>query len=356
MLISDFYFHLPEDLIAQTPLTERDQSRMLVLNRAAHTWQDTVFREFPTRLRPGDCLVINNTRVFPSRLLGQRQGTRTQSDCGGRKISGESPSGEVEVFLTSQHQDDPLRWDALVRPGKKLPVGECVCFGDELRVEIVDRGERGLRVVRFDCHPDDLMAMIHRHGHVPLPPYIRRADNIADRERYQTVYAATQGSVAAPTAGLHFTPQVLEQCRASGAQIAEVTLHVGLGTFMPLSHVEVEKNSLHVERYEITAEAAETMNSARRRVVIGTTSARAVESASCDGKVRPGRGETNIFIYPGHRFQAVDALLTNFHLPESSLLMLVCALAGKEFAMEAYRHAVDSRYRFFSYGDCMLIE
>jgi S-adenosylmethionine:tRNA ribosyltransferase-isomerase len=352
MLISDFHFHLPDELIAQAPLAERDQSRMLVLDRSTQTWQDSAFREFPTRVRPGDCLVINNTRVFPSRLLGQRQGVRTIP----ARKQGAAPSGEVEVFLTLQHREDPLRWDALVRPGKKLPVGEQVVLGDELRLEIVDRGERGIRVVRFDCHPDDLMQLIQRHGHVPLPPYIRRADNTDDRERYQTVYADKQGSVAAPTAGLHFTPHLLEQCRQAGAVIAEVTLHVGLGTFMPLTHQEVEKNSLHVERFEISPEAAERMNSARRRVVIGTTSARTVESASVNGKVRPGSGETSIFIYPGYRFRAVDALLTNFHLPESSLLMLVCAFAGKDFAMDAYRHAVDSRYRFFSYGDCMFIE
>lgn len=356
MQVSDFHFHLPEELIAQAPAAERDHSRMLLLDRASGAWRDSLFRELPHRLRPGDCLVLNNTRVFPSRLLGHREGLRSLPVGRKNPRRREHLSGEIEVFLTRQHEEDPLLWDALVRPGRKMPIGERVRLGEDLHAEVVGRGEFGIRTVRFDCHPDDLMPLIQEHGHVPLPPYIRRPDDAADRERYQTVYAAAQGSVAAPTAGLHFTPEVLEQCRQAGARIAEVTLHVGLGTFQPLRHTEVEANTLHAERYEITPEAADLINAASRRVVIGTTSARTLESAAEDGRLRPGSGETRIFIYPGHRFQMVDALLTNFHLPESSLLMLVCALAGQNLTLDAYRHAVAARYRFFSYGDCMFIE
>jgi len=353
MLLTDFDFHLPEAQIAQTPLAERDQSRMLLVDRAARTWNDAGFRDFPSRIRPGDCLVVNNTRVFPSRLIGKRIGTRAHA-----KASGQADylQGDIEVFLTRQLPESPLLWEALVKPGRKMPVGEQVLLGEGLTAEVVDRSEFGARTIRFHCHPDDLSGLIQQHGHVPLPPYIRRGDEAADRDRYQTVFAAEHGSIAAPTAGLHFTPAVLQQCRDAGATIAEVTLHVGLGTFQPLRHTEVTANSLHTERYEISEQAADQINSARRRVVVGTTSARTLEGSAERGRVRAGAGETRIFIYPGYQFQMVDALLTNFHLPQSSLLMLVCALAGKDFTLNAYRHAVEAGYRFFSYGDCMFVE
>lgn len=367
MQLSDFHYHLPEELIAQEPLAERDASRMLVLDRAATRVSDSLVRELPSLLTPGDCLVLNNTRVFPSRLLGRREGRNAMPVGKHNPRRWEHLSGEVEVFLTSRHAEDPLLWEALVRPGRKLPVGECVHFADGFFAEIVGRGEFGERTVRFHCPPEALMSLLEQHGHVPLPPYIHRPDAPPDRERYQTVYARREqqtaatgpagqpGSVAAPTAGLHFTPDLLARCKEAGAVVAEVTLHVGLGTFQPLRHREVEQNHLHSESYEVTPEAAERINTARRRIAVGTTSVRTLESAARVGRVQPGSGDTSLFIYPGYRFQAVDALLTNFHLPESSLLMLVSAFAGREFTLDAYRHAVAGRYRFFSYGDCMFI-
>ena len=331
MLLSEFDYHLPEELIAQEPLVDRAASRMLVVDRKTGTWQDRSFREFPSFLHPGDCLVLNDSRVFPSRLYGHREGY----------------SGRVEVFLTQQESADGLQWSALVRPGRKMRSGERIVISDELAVEIVGRGEFGERTVKLSPK-GDVFEVLERAGHVPLPPYIRRPDTIADRERYQTVFARERGSVAAPTAGLHFTPDILDACRAAGASIARVTLHVGLGTFQPLHTEIIEEVKLHSESFVVPPEAARAMNEAARVVAVGTTSVRAIESD-------PARPRTELFISPGFRFQHTGAMLTNFHLPKSSLLVLVAAFAGRDLVLSAYRHAVEARYRFFSYGDCMLI-
>ena len=331
MLLSDFDYHLPEELIAQEPLPDRAASRMLVVDRKAGTWQDRSFREFPSFLHPGDCLVLNDSRVFPSRLYGHREGH----------------SGRVEVFLTQQESADGLRWSALVRPGRKMRSGERIVISDELTVEIVGRGQFGERAVNL-TPKGEIFDVLERAGHVPLPPYIRRPDTPADRQRYQTVFARERGSVAAPTAGLHFTPEILDACRAAGAAIARVTLHVGLGTFQPLHTEIIEEVKLHSESFRVPQEAVAAMDAAFRVVAVGTTSVRAIESD-------PARPHTDLFISPGFQFQRTGAMLTNFHLPKSSLLVLVCAFAGRDLALSAYRHAVEARYRFFSYGDCMLI-
>ncbi|MCZ2157257.1 MAG: tRNA preQ1(34) S-adenosylmethionine ribosyltransferase-isomerase QueA [Bryobacterales bacterium] len=354
MQVSDFEYYLPERLIAQRALDDRTSSRMLVLDRRRQAWEDSQFHLLPAYVEPGDCLILNDTRVFPSRLYGHRQGVRALPVGHNNPHRHEHLSTVVEVFLTRQSDQDPMLWDALVRPGRKLPVGEIVTFAEGFSAEIIRRGQFGERGIRF--HADgDLFTLIERYGHVPLPPYIHREDSPEDRARYQTVYAGPRGSVAAPTAGLHFTPDVLDACCRAGAVIAKITLHVGLGTFQPLREPVVENNHLHAERYEISAESASLINAAKRRIAVGTTSARALESAMRDGGVAEGAGETSIFIYPGYRFRAVDAMLTNFHLPKSSLLMLVSAFAGRDFTLRAYNHAVASEYRFFSYGDCMLI-
>jgi len=288
-----------------------------------------MFREFPEFLRADDCLVLNDSRVIPSRLIGRR--------------SGQNLSGEIEVLLVEPVSEDSKTWTALVHPGRKMRTGERILFG-EVEAEIIARGEYGERTVRF--HWDgDIHGLLDKIGHVPLPPYIKRQDTSADRERYQTVFAQRAGSIAAPTAGLHFTPEILEACRAAGADIAYATLHVGLGTFQP-----VRGETLHSERFFISEENAAAIKRAKRVVCAGTTSVRAVESM-CLGKT----GTTDIFIRPGFQFQRTNAMLTNFHLPQSSLLMLVCALAGTDFVLSAYRHAVETGYRFYSYGDCMLI-
>ncbi|MCC6264253.1 MAG: tRNA preQ1(34) S-adenosylmethionine ribosyltransferase-isomerase QueA [Bryobacterales bacterium] len=354
MHVSDFDYFLPAERIAQQPLQDRAASRMLVLDRRLGEWRDSQFRSLPEFLGPGDCLILNDTRVFPSRLFGHREGVHALPVGANNRHRAEHLSGEVEVFLTRQSADDPLVWNALARPGRKLPVGERITFAEGFSAEITSRGEFGERTLRFQVE-GDLYSLIERHGHVPLPPYIRRTDFPEDRDRYQTVFADHRGSVAAPTAGLHFTPEVLAACRDAGASIAVVTLHVGLGTFQPLHEDVVEKNRLHAERYEVSAEAAGIINAATRRIAVGTTSARTLESVCREGRVHPGSGETSLFLYPGYRFQAVDALLTNFHLPKSSLLMLACAFAGTELTLKAYNHAVAHEYRFFSYGDCMLI-
>jgi S-adenosylmethionine:tRNA ribosyltransferase-isomerase len=330
-LLSDFDYHLPEELIAQEPLADRAGARMLVVDRATGTFEDRGFRDFPSFLHPGDCLVLNNSRVLPSRLYGQREGS----------------AGRVEVFLTKQLASDGLLWTALVRPGRKMRTGDRIVINSELALEILDRGEFGERTVRLEP-VGGVFEVLDRAGHVPLPPYIRRPDTAADRERYQTVFARERGSVAAPTAGLHFTPGILEQCRAAGVTVAQVTLHVGLGTFQPLHTGVIEEVKLHSERFTVPPETAQAMSAARRVVAVGTTSVRAIES-NADSP------ETELFISPGFSFRHTGALLTNFHLPQSSLLVLVCAFAGRELALAAYRHAVAERYRFFSYGDCMLI-
>ena len=305
----------------------------------------------PSYLRPGDCLVLNDSRVFPARLFGHRAGVRSLPIGKNNPKRREYLSGEVEVFLLRAVSADGRDWEALVRPGRKMRVGERIQFPEGLEAEIIARGEFGERTVRFSG-ADDLFGAFERIGHVPLPPYIKRVDQAADRERYQTVFAREKGSVAAPTAGLHFTGEVLDACRARGAEVAYVTLHVGLGTFQPLHAERVEEGRLHAERYSITPENAERIRAAQRVVAVGTTSVRTVESAAASGELR---GETEIFIYPGYQFRRVGAMLTNFHLPRTSLLLLVCAFTGTELALAAYRHAVEQRYRFYSYGDCMLI-
>jgi S-adenosylmethionine:tRNA ribosyltransferase-isomerase len=295
---------------------------MLVLYRGEQRWEDRRFVEFPDFLRAGDCVVLNNSKVIPSRLFGHREGA----------------TGRVEVLLLQPVSSDV--WKALVRPGRRMRVGQVVVFEGDLRAEVVEQGELGERTLRFS---GDVEQALERIGHVPLPPYIRRPDEPADRERYQTVFAKEKGSVAAPTAGLHFTPEILARCPST----AYVTLHVGLGTFQPLH----EGHKLHSERYEISPENAVKIEAATRRVAVGTTSVRTIESA-----VRQGpRGDTELFIYPGFEFRRTGAMLTNFHLPRTSLLLLACAFAGKDFALAAYRHAVEAKYRFYSYGDCMLI-
>jgi S-adenosylmethionine:tRNA ribosyltransferase-isomerase len=394
MLVSDFQYDLPPDRIAQEPLPDRAESRLLHLNRAnlnrlnpnrlnkdrPGSWQDRRFREFPDLLRSDDLLVVNNTRVFPARLYGHRSGQRAQPLSPHNPAARDFLRGRIEVLLTRQVADHPNEWECLVRPGRKIAIGEKLYFAGppgsppddppELEAEVIERGSFGERRIRF-APIDDFFARVERIGHVPLPPYIHREDDredrVADRDRYQTVYAQTQGSragsVAAPTAGLHFTPEILDRIRARGIEIAEITLHVGLGTFQPVRVEKVEDHMLHREWYEIPAEAARAVNRAkaekRRVVAVGTTTVRTLEYAADRAggdRLEAGRGEADAFIYPGYRFRIVDALLTNFHLPQSTLLMLVCALGGKEFVMDAYRHAVEAGYRFYSYGDCMFIE
>ncbi len=372
MLVSDFDFHLPEELIAQEPLVDRAASRMLHLNRVSGTLRDTAFRELPSVLRPGDLLVLNNTRVIPARLFGHRCGLHSQP------LSRQNPAmrdflhGKVEVLLAKQVAEHPPTWECLVRPGKKIRVGEHLFFGEgtphELKAEVIEHREFGERTVRFEDVPD-FLDRLERLGHMPLPPYIHREDRAVDRNQYQTVFAQHPGSVAAPTAGLHFTPEVLDQLRIRGVETAHITLHVGLGTFQPVRAEVVEEHKLHTETFEIDETAAAALSAARkegRRIVaVGTTSVRTLEfAAESDGSIRPQRGEADIFIYPNWRgadapkggFRVVNAMLTNFHLPKSTLLMLVSAFAGRENVLHAYEHAVAERYRFFSYGDCMFIE
>jgi S-adenosylmethionine:tRNA ribosyltransferase-isomerase len=335
VLLSDFDFHLPDDLIAQEPLPDRAASRMLVVDRTTGKWEDRMFRDFPTFLRPNDCLVLNDSRVLPSRLYGHRE----------RHY--ENATGRVELLLTKPISADGLTWEALVRPGRKLPTGERIVISDDLTAEILERAEFGERVVRL--HPiGDLFDVLDRVGHMPLPPYIRRPDTSSDRERYQTVFARERGSAAAPTAGLHFTPEILAGCRAAGAEIAHITLHVGLGTFQPLRSESLDEIHLHKESMVVPPETTAAMDRAKRVIAVGTTAVRAIESD-------PGAAGTDIFIQPGFQFRRTGAMLTNFHLPKSSLLVLVCALAGRELTLAAYQHAISQKYRFYSYGDCMLI-
>jgi S-adenosylmethionine:tRNA ribosyltransferase-isomerase len=369
VLVSDFYFELPEELIAQKPLADRDGSRLLRVSSAAGALEDRWFREFPELLRENDLVVFNNTRVFPARLYGRREGAESSSESqnphplaqNARRMGHPPLRGRIEVLLTRQVLEEPNEWECLVRPGRKIGVGERLIFGqqDELQAEVIGRGEFGERRIRFAA-VEDFFGIVEKIGHIPLPPYIARGDSSGDRERYQTVYARERGSVAAPTAGLHFTPKILTRLRERGIETAEVTLHVGLGTFQPVRTERVEEHRLHSETYSISEHAAEAIGRARRDsrriVAVGTTTVRTLEYAAQQGEVHAGSGEANLFIYPGYGFQVVGALLTNFHLPESTLLMLVCALGGKEHVMRAYEHAVRERYRFYSYGDCMLVE
>jgi S-adenosylmethionine:tRNA ribosyltransferase-isomerase len=346
VLVSDFDFELPPELIAQQPPTERGSSRMLTLDRESGAWQDSWFAQLPELLREGDVLVLNDSRVIPARLFGVRPGQE---------------AGKVEVLLTEQVGE--WDWRALTRPARRMRPGLDLAFstanGDELLHAIVaGSGEFGERLLRF-APVDDFFARLERLGHVPLPPYIRRGDEALDRERYQTVFARQRGSVAAPTAGLHFTPEILEQIRARGVLIAHLTLHVGLGTFQPVRVKEVAEIRLHAERYSLPEETALQINDAlrdgRRVVAAGTTTVRVLEHCARTGRLEPHSGTTDIFLSPGSRIEVVKALLTNFHLPQSTLLMLVSAFAGRENTLAAYRHAVEAGYRFFSYGDCMFI-
>jgi S-adenosylmethionine:tRNA ribosyltransferase-isomerase len=342
MDISLFDYNLPAELIAQEPLPQRPASRMLVITREGPlSPADRHFHDLPDYLRAGDCLVLNDTRVIPARLLGRRAG-----------------GGRAEVLLVRELAPDV--WEALVRPGARLREGATVEVGEgELVVHVLQRGEAGTRTVRLE-HSGDLLPLLDRLGRTPLPPYIRReTPSEADRERYQTVYADRPGAAAAPTAGLHFDAPMLTAVQEMGVSLARITLHVGLGTFQPVSVDRIEDHQMHAEWCEVPAGAAATINATRaaggRVIAIGTTAVRTLESRFAEGGVQPGSGLTDIFIYPGYRFRAVDGLLTNFHLPRSTLLMLVSALAGRDRILQAYAHAVAQRYRFFSYGDCMLI-
>jgi len=350
MLVSDFDYELPEELIAQEPPAERAGARMLALDRKTGAWDDRMFRDFPELLREGDLLVLNDSRVIPARLFAHRAGLHTQP--------GHHTSGHLQILLTEQLSE--WEWRVLARPGRKALTGETLTFGDgALRAEITAHGEFGERTVRFEPVAD-FFSEIEKLGHVPLPPYIHRADVDKDRERYQTVYAQQRGSVAAPTAGLHFTPEILDRIRARGVRIAYVTLHVGLGTFQPVRVERVEEIHLHAERYTLPEATADELNAARREgrrvVAAGTTTVRTLEHCALAGpEFVPHSGSTSIFISPGFEFRVVQALLTNFHLPQSTLLMLVSAFGGHEHVLSAYRHAVAERYRFFSYGDCMIL-
>jgi S-adenosylmethionine:tRNA ribosyltransferase-isomerase len=357
VLVSEFNYDLPGKLIAQQPPAERSGARMLTLNRATGEHSDRMFRDFPDQLRQGDLLVLNDSRVIPARLFARRQKSHGRTP----KELSKAPTGRVQIFLTEQLND--WEWTALVRPGRKVLTGEILIFenhaGEEkLRATVTAHGEFGERTLRFDP-VDDFFAVIETLGHVPLPPYIHRDDADTDRERYQTIYARQKGSVAAPTAGLHFTPEILDRIRARGIRIAYLTLHVGLGTFAPVRVDCVEDIHLHTERYTLPEETATELNAAhrdRRRIVAaGTTTVRTLEHCALHGEFAPHSGSTGIFISPGFQFRAVSALLTNFHLPQSTLLMLVCAFGGTGNVLTAYHHAVAERYRFFSYGDCMFL-
>lgn len=338
MRLSDFDFELPPERIAQEPLADRAASRMLVIDRQRGTWEDHAFRELPSFLGTGDCLVLNDSRVFPSRLYGTRRGG----------------TGRVEIFLVKPLDADRREWLALGRPGRKLLAGTEIEFSPRLRGVIRQHLEHGERVVEL-CPDGPLDEVLDEVGHTPLPPYIHRADTSGDKERYQTVYARERGSVAAPTAGLHFTPEVLAACQQAGAAMARVTLHVGLGTFESIHEEEIEKVKLHSEHFVIPAESAAVIRAARRVVAVGTTAVRTLETAYQRGGVAPMAGDTEIFLYPGCHFGVTGAMVTNFHLPKSSLFLLVCAFAGRELMLDAYRHAIREEYRFFSYGDCCLI-
>jgi len=360
MLREEFDYTLPAARIAQKPLANRDASRMMVLDRTAKIWEDKYFIEISQILRPGDLMVFNNTKVFPARLLGRRRGTTAQPIGKNNRAQRGFLTGETELLLT-RHESDDI-WHGLVHPGRKVRTGEILVFGDdELEAEILGRGEYGVRRARLRARQGTVEEALDRLGHIPLPPYIHRHDEAADRTTYQTVFAKVRGAVAAPTAGLHFTQRVFSALAACGVETCEITLHIGLGTFQPVRTQRIEDHPMEAERYEIPEAAAAAINRAldeRRRVIaVGTTSVRTLESVAHDhdGRIAPGRGETRLFIFPGFHFRVIRGLLTNFHLPQSTLLMLVSAFADKDFVLRAYRHAIESRYRFYSYGDCMLI-
>lgn len=340
LLKSDFYFDLPQELIAQDPLEDRSASRLLVLDKNTGAVEHHVFKEIVNYVRPGDCLVLNNTKVIPARLLGEREGT----------------GAHVEVLLLKRREKDV--WETLVKPGKKCRPGTRLSFGGGLlRAEVLETVEEGNRLIRFE-YEGIFEEVLDCLGEMPLPPYITH--KLQDKNRYQTVYAKYEGSAAAPTAGLHFTKELLKQIEDMGVELAYVTLHVGLGTFRPVKEENVLNHHMHSEYYQVTKETAEIINRTKERggrvICVGTTSCRTVESAADEnGRVRSGCGNTEIFIYPGYRFKVLDGLITNFHLPESTLVMLVSALAGREKVLAAYQEAIRERYRFFSFGDAMFI-
>lgn len=340
MKTSDFYYDLPQELIAQDPLEDRSSSRLMVLNKTNGNITHKIFKDIVEYLKEGDCLVLNNTKVIPARLLGAKEDT----------------GAAVEVFLLKRLENNC--WECLVKPGKKLRPGARVSFGDGmLKCEIKDIVEEGNRIVQFE-YEGIFEEILDKLGEMPLPPYITH--KLQDRNRYQTVYAKLEGSAAAPTAGLHFTPELLKRIEDKGVKIAYVTLHVGLGTFRPVKVDDVNDHHMHTEFYQVSKEAADTINNTKQKggriICVGTTSCRTIESAASeDGKINACSGDTDIFIYPGYKFKLLDCLITNFHLPESTLVMLVSALAGKENVLNAYSKAVDDKYRFFSFGDAMFI-
>ncbi|MCR5390793.1 MAG: tRNA preQ1(34) S-adenosylmethionine ribosyltransferase-isomerase QueA [Lachnospiraceae bacterium] len=339
--LHDFYYELPEELIAQDPLEDRSSSRLMVLDRESKKIEHKVFKDITGLLRPGDCLVLNNTKVIPARLFGTKEGM----------------TSEVEVLLLKRTEKDI--WECLVRPGKKCRPGALLSFGDGLlKGEILDIGDDGNRHIKF-TYEGIFEEILDKLGQMPLPPYIKH--KLKDKNRYQTVYAKYDGSAAAPTAGLHFTPELLKEIEEKGVNLAYVTLHVGLGTFRPVKVENILDHHMHSEFYQITKEAADTINETKRRggrvICVGTTSCRTIESAADEsGRLSESSGWTDIFIYPGYKFKVLDSLITNFHLPESTLLMLVSALAGREFILDAYKCAVEEKYRFFSFGDAMFIK
>jgi S-adenosylmethionine:tRNA ribosyltransferase-isomerase len=364
MRLDELDYRLPRHLIAQRPPERRDGSRLLTMDRSTGELTDALFAQLPTLLRGDELVVLNNARVIPARLFGERAGVHR--DPPSRPAVGEHRTGKVEVLLTRQL--DPHTWQAVVRPGRKMRNGERVLFGDgELEAEIIDRGELGGRTLRFVSHTEgDVRKHMERLGHIPLPPYIDRSDDPADRERYQTVFAKRPGAIAAPTAGLHFTPEILDQIHQRGAETCELTLDVGLGTFQPIHAETLESHLMHAESYEISEPTAERIRVARAAgrsiLAIGTTVVRALEDAALraseagsNAPLLAGKAEARLFIFPGFCFQVVSSLLTNFHLPRSTLLALVSAFAGRDKILAAYQHAVDNGYRFYSYGDCMLI-
>ena len=340
MNTSDFYYDLPQEQIAQDPLEDRSSSKLLVLDKESGAYEHKIFQDITEYLRPGDCLVLNNTKVIPARLYGEKEGTQAK----------------IEILLLKRRENDI--WETLVKPGKKAKPGTRILFGNGLLVgEVLDIVEEGNRLIQF-TYEGIFEEILDQLGQMPLPPYITH--QLKDKNRYQTVYAKYDGSAAAPTAGLHFTPQLLEKVKAKGVQITEVTLHVGLGTFRPVKVENVLEHHMHSEFYMVSEEAAELINQTKakggRVICVGTTSCRTIESAATeDGIVKAGSGWTEIFIYPGYRFKVLDCLITNFHLPESTLLMLVSALAGREHILAAYEEAVKEKYRFFSFGDAMFI-
>jgi S-adenosylmethionine:tRNA ribosyltransferase-isomerase len=340
MKTSDFYYDLPEELIAQTPIEPRNASRLMVLNKETGEVEHKIFKDLTNYLNPGDCLILNDTRVIPARIFGVKKET-----------------GAVVEFLLLK-QKETLVWECLCKPGKKAKVGTEFVFGEgKLQCKVIDVLDDGNRIIKFDCDAN-IYAVLDEIGQMPLPPYIK--EKLADKERYQTVYSEHLGSAAAPTAGLHFTKEMLEEIKAKGVNIGYVTLHVGLGTFRPVKVENIEEHDMHSEHFYIKAEDAEKINKAKKEghrvIAVGTTSCRVLESiADENGYVKEVEGDTSIFIYPGYKFKCLDALITNFHLPESTLIMLVSALAGKDFIMQAYEEAVKEQYKFFSFGDAMFI-